>query len=222
MWSEYVSQENVDSRLWPRAAAIAERFWSPEDVKDIESMYARLDKVSSDLEYVGLNHRASYRTMLERIAGSSDIDAVRTVADVVEPVKEYNRGRKRPQYTQATPLNRLIDAARPESDRAREFRWLVTRYLASKQAQDRDAIRMWLTRWSAADKNLNANQSVFMDEVHSVAGELAAAARIGLEALDSTTRTPAWVQERQARLQAAAKPKAEVLIMVVPEIARLL
>src|SRR6266403_3124878 len=42
MWAEYVNPENIDSRIWPRNAAIAERLWSPQSVTDVASMYARL------------------------------------------------------------------------------------------------------------------------------------------------------------------------------------
>src|SRR6202451_2377455 len=54
MWSEYVSPENIDSRIWPRAAAIAERLWSPQDITDVNSMYERLDYVSRWLDWLRL------------------------------------------------------------------------------------------------------------------------------------------------------------------------
>ncbi len=61
MWSEYVNWENIDNRIWPRTAAIAERYWSPQSVTDVNSMYARLDVISERLEWVGLTHRSQPR-----------------------------------------------------------------------------------------------------------------------------------------------------------------
>src|SRR5262249_19528097 len=49
MWTEYVSEETVDSRIWPRLAAIAERFWSPRSITDVDDVYRRLDLVSLEL-----------------------------------------------------------------------------------------------------------------------------------------------------------------------------
>ena len=50
MWGEWVGPETIDSRMWPRAAAIAERFWSPREVNDVDDMYRRLEKISVELE----------------------------------------------------------------------------------------------------------------------------------------------------------------------------
>ena len=120
MWSEFVNEENVDSRIWPRAAAVAERLWSPRDVTDVSSMYRRLDQVSRELDGLGLTHRSSYLPMLERIAGDGPLESLKTLADVVTPTTFGQRVRTH-KYNQQTPLDQLVDAARPESDTAREF-----------------------------------------------------------------------------------------------------
>src|SRR5579863_2787235 len=133
MWSEYVSPENIDSRIWPRTAAIAERLWSPQDVTDVNSMYQRLERTSRWLDWLGLTHNSSYGPMLRRIAGSNDITALRTFTDVVEPVKDYTGEEiATVEATSLSPLNRVIDAARPESDTASHFADLVDAVAAGR------------------------------------------------------------------------------------------
>ena len=167
MWTEYVSPENIDSRIWPRTAAIAERFWSPQSVTDVNSMYQRLDEVSRRLEWLGLTHNSSYVPMLRRIAGTDDISALRVLADVVEPVKGYSREETSPvEPTSLMPLNRLIDATRPESATARHFAGLVNSLLAGQaDAGTKEQIRNWLVLWKDNDARLRpARNSIFPAE----------------------------------------------------------
>ncbi|MCA1818288.1 MAG: family 20 glycosylhydrolase, partial [Acidobacteria bacterium] len=129
MWGEWVSPETIDSRIWPRTAAIAERLWSPRGVNDVDDMYRRLAVVSRQLEELGLTHERNQAMMLRRLAGGKDDAALQTLASVVEPVKEYRRYQVRPQ-TMLSPLTGLVDAARPDSDAAREFAREVDALLA--------------------------------------------------------------------------------------------
>ena len=70
MWSEFTPPEIIDSRIWPRTAAIAERLWSAQDVRDVNSMYARMSVVSDKLEFYGLKHQSFTRPMLQRMSGA--------------------------------------------------------------------------------------------------------------------------------------------------------
>src|SRR5262249_16244735 len=149
---EYVSAENVDSRIWPRMAAIAERFWSPQNVQDVNSMYQRMAVVSKELDTLGLTHNSSYPVMLKRIAGSENIADLKTLADVVEPTKGYTRIKTAAvKPTALVPLNRLVDAARPESMTARHFSMMVDSFLANpSDASTKDEIKQMLNRWREA------------------------------------------------------------------------
>ncbi len=190
MWAEYISPENVDSRIWPRNAAIAERLWSPQEVRDPASMYARLDFVSARLEWLGLTHRSVSRHMLQRLAGSassSEFAALRALAEVVEPVKDYTREQTAPaEPTSTTPMNRVVDAVPLESDAGRRFGELVDQFVASSchDGAAEARLRAQLTVWRDNDAILQslAERSFLVKHTAAISRDLSALGAMGLAA----------------------------------------
>jgi hexosaminidase len=224
MWSEWVTPETIDSRIWPRTAAIAERFWSPATVTDVADMYRRLAVVSQRLDATGITHRTSYRTMLDRLAEHRPTGDLERIVNLVEPVKDYNRGR-RVKYTSLSPLNLLVDAARPESDDAREFGKLVDAFLADPQKlAGRGAIAAALRRWQASAANVQpVLDAPLLRDAAPLVQSVALVSRLGLGAMDAIDkRTPlALTAEESDALTKAAAPVAEVLLMVTPHVRKL-
>jgi len=229
MWAEFVSPENIDSRIWPRAAAIAERLWSPQTVNDVDSMYRRMVLTGDWLSGLGLSHDSGYEPMLQRIAGSEDAAGVRTLADVVEPVKQYARSDQAvTEPTSLMPLNRLVDAARPESLTARHFSALVDGLLSGQTRPGVEPeLRAFLVRWRDNDAGLQAagEQSFLIPEILPLSQDLSALGAAGLEALDFLDRgEPApenWKSAQLARIEEAEKPKAQLLLMIASPVRKL-
>ena len=229
MWSEYVNAENIDSRIWPRNAAIAERFWSPEGTTDVASMYERLDAESQRLEWVGLTHRSFQRGMLQRIAGSaspSEFDALRALAQALEHQKEYTREDSiAVQQTSLTPLNRLVDAVYPESDVARRFALLVDQFLASagKDSTLETEIRAQLAEWATIDDRLQALtlRSHLAKDAAPASSALSQAAKLATGALDAIRNgKPPSDDEKKKQVAAlnALEQQAHKCQLTMPEL----
>jgi hexosaminidase len=224
MWAEYVSAETVDSRIWPRMAAIAERFWSPRDVTDVDSMYTRLAAVSRDLEWTGVQHRADYQPMLDRIAADRPDRPLRTLADAVEATGlGTGRGRGvQPRYTQQTPLNRLVDAARPESELVRAMELSAKRVAAkSASAEETTLLREQFAAWAANDVRFQplADSDYLLGELKPLSKDLAALGAAGLRLLDAVVAGQAppadWLASLTTELTRMDRPVVEVRLAAV-------
>jgi len=229
-WAEWVTPENVDSHIWPRNAVIAERLWSPQDVTDVNSMYTRMHAISLELDSLGLTHNTAREEMLHRMAGTADVSPLRVLADVVEPVKDYNRwdDAKGPIDFHA-PLTRLIDAAYPESDTALQFGALVNQYIQSgyKDQTAASQIRTWLTLWRYNDGKLRPmlQQSSLLQEDIAISQNLAMLGAAGLQALDYLEKgqpePDLWKSQQLAVIDQAKKPVAGLLLQVAAPVQQL-
>jgi hexosaminidase len=233
MWEEFASDETIESRIWPRAAAIAERFWSPQQVQDVDSMYRRMAAVSAHLEELGLTHRSSSDVMLARAAGTDDLAALEVLAQAAQPasitIRETEAEKAGGIQTSDIPLNRMVDAIAPESAAARKFSAAVDQFIASKfqDAAAESYIRHKLTEWHDNDSALQPllQNSFLLKEVVPVSQNLAAVGTAGLQALDSIdARKPTaaeWRQQQVAAIQQAAKPTADLVLVIAPAVQKL-
>jgi hexosaminidase len=223
-WTEYVTSENIDNRLWPRLGAIAERLWSPASVTGSASMYKRLDALSISLERLKLLHNLNNRKMLDHIAGKAPQQLFETLSAVVEPVKDYEREKTQAFSTQ-TSLNRLVDAVSPESNVGREFNLLAQQ--AIQDPNSRLELRRWFQRWRDNDSRLQPflSSSISLQELIPLSHQLCNLGSTGLEVLDNIeagSRVTAEKRNQQlAALDDAAKPHAELFLVVTSGVRQL-
>ncbi len=226
MWAEQLDQRTIDSRIWPRSAAIAERFWSGQNVRDVDDMYRRLQPVSVELETLGLRHLTSEDTGLRGLLDSGDIKALHTFALAFEPVGFGERYQQ--QHTsQLTPLTSFVDAVVPDPPIRHQIEIATRQFLADprqKTGSAADAREMLLTYFRDEAASVAPVTSAMADAprlavMQERATQLTALSEVAQQAityLRAGDKAPAaWKQASLAKLEEAKKRSAIVQFVFV-------
>jgi hexosaminidase len=154
LWSEMVTEKNIDLRTWPRLFVVAERLWSNKDLVDIDNMYKRLEIISTySSTIIGLNHKkqqaigfyellrsdsenieviSSVPVSFIPVDKSDDINALLLLAEAIEPAHYYTRHHLKFQqnaYHQNESLDLFVDYLPAESLMAIKIKRLLKAYL---------------------------------------------------------------------------------------------
>jgi hexosaminidase len=216
MWAEAVSPETIEHRIWPRAVAVAERFWSPRNVRDVDDMYRRLAIIDIQLEEVGLQHKINSGRMLRRLAGSNDTVLLEKFANLVNLYSLGARDSLK-QDNQQTPLTRFGDAIPAEGTSRRDVAAKVGRLLMDPSSREAaDDLRKMFKSWQKLSAELKPvlDSSPQLRENQVRADELSDLAAAGTDAVNfmsvGEAPPPTWLKTRIAITDRAARGKTLV------------
>ena len=156
MWSELVTSLTIDSRIWPRTAAIAERLWSDENVTDMNSLRKRLKMISFRLEELGITHLKNKEVILRNISNNQKTAALNDFSNVCEPLKNYTRNGGGKKYSMHSPLTLFADACTADASDATDFNTAVNKYLKNKNLENQTVVTNFFKNWIVMNADLIA------------------------------------------------------------------
>ncbi len=228
-WTELADNENLAGRIWPRAAAVAERLWSPANVTDVDEMYRRLFQLSIQLDEQGLQHLSNYERALRRLTNNAPTDNLKTLTDVLTPAKGYKKlfakmTKPTNETQQTAPLADVSDIVFCDSETKWAFRRGVGEYLKKNDPVLENLLKNQLIIWRDNDAALQPyfQQSTRLAVIKQHSANLHDAAVIGIAALENIRSgnqpDASWQQEQLKKLAEYKKSFGETELEIVSEI----
>ncbi|MGK0253865.1 MAG: hexosaminidase [Mariniflexile sp.] len=222
MWSELVTPLTIDSRIWPRTAAIAERFWSKQEVNDIENMKLRLKDVSNKLEELGITHIKNRDVILRSITNNQDISALLDLTKICEPLKIYERNKDGVEYKTFSPFTLFADACTADAEDALTFNNVLNQYLTNQKKENLNAVLKSLKKW-ANNYNLisEIQTNPKLKNIEALSLNLSETSKLLLATLNSKQISENDLNDLKATLEILKKSYEDVELVIVESLLKL-
>ncbi|MFD1292306.1 beta-N-acetylhexosaminidase [Lutibacter holmesii] len=222
MWSELVTPLNIDSRLWPRTAAIAERFWSDASVNNVENMYKRLDYVSFRLEELGVDHIRNRDVILRNITNNQPTESLEVLTKLCEPIKIYSRNAGGVEYQTYSPFTLFADACTVDAADSFAFKKVVDNYVENQSAPNLNALTSFFDSWILNYKMFNAlHKNPILSSISPIYTNLNAISVSFNEALEQGKVNKEQLQKIEGLLKTLETPVVDVELAVLNDFQKL-
>jgi hexosaminidase len=190
-----------------------------------------LDIISYQLEELGLQHLSFQPMMLRRLTNDQSFVSLKTLIDVVSPLKEYaregNAEKNGFSFQQYSPFTRVMDAAIPDPGGPRIINKLVDQYLKTKDGESFNKLKDILITLKINHSALEPiiKSSPILKEIEPLSKNLSDLSTIGIEALDLISKgkkaKSVWLENANAVLEESQKPYGQVEIVIVDAVQKL-
>jgi hexosaminidase len=214
MWSEQIVDATIDAKVWPRAAAVAERLWSPQTDRNATDMVRRLRIESLRLDALSLQHLSGPQRALRQFAGAPTTPALDTLAVTLEPV-DFGIRSHRQHNTVDTPMTGFVEALVFDPPFTEELPRMVDTYLNGVTSAEREEGRLqldalfhaWIATGPALDQLASARPQ--LDTIADRRHQLVQLGELGLASLAA--------HDKHHPLSAAQKQQADELLSLAAE-----
>jgi hexosaminidase len=225
MWGEVLSEKNIDARIWPRAASVAERLWSSKTTTDNYQFTKRLKQINRNLNLLGLQHDAQWHQALSFISGSENRAKFSFFSEFLSP-KTLAARKVRQDAMQGSEQFALVDRIPSEGEATRALKAHIQRYITNQNgAQEiQKILNHWQEQYSSLILSIKKHNQT--KEILPLAEALNNVLRIARKALEQNElQIPIdldWFSQSASRLKQAKEPLAGLRIAIVSDVEDLL